>query len=97
MRDFFRETVMGRQVVAFLLGFLERLRFPWLFGLVALLFVLDLFIPDIIPFADELLLGGSTILLGAWKKRRIARRGDRNNDSAQPDDIQVHIENDSAN
>lgn len=68
---------MGRAVVAFLLGFLGRLRFPWLFGAVALLFVFDLFMPDAIPLADELLLGGGTILLGAWKKHRMEKGGDR--------------------
>ena len=74
---------MGGQVMAFLLGFLNRLRFPWLFGLVALLFALDLFIPDVVPFADEVLLGAGTVLLGAWKKRRAEKRDDRDENGEQ--------------
>jgi hypothetical protein len=77
---------MGRQVVTFLLSFLGRLRFPWLFGLVTLLFVVDLFTPDGIPVADEVLLGAGTILLGAWKKQRAERRADRDDDGEQADE-----------
>jgi hypothetical protein len=55
-----------------LLGFVERfagrLRFPQLFWLTAILFFLDVLIPDLIPFADEILLGLATLLLGSWKK-----------------------------
>ena len=48
--------------------FARRLRFPQLFWLTAVLFLLDLLIPDLIPFADEILLGLATVLLGSWKK-----------------------------
>ena len=34
----------------------------------AALFFLDLLIPDLIPFIDEVLLGLITLLLGMWKK-----------------------------
>lgn len=54
----------------FLLAFASRLRFPWLFALTAALFLLDLFVPDAIPFVDELLLGLAALLLGSWRKRR---------------------------
>lgn len=47
-----------------------RLRFPYLFGLTALVFLGDLLLPDVIPFVDEVLLGLLTILLGAWRKKR---------------------------
>jgi hypothetical protein len=56
-----QESVLGR-----LLG---RLRFPTLFKLAAFLFVADLFVPDLIPFADEILLGVLTLLLGSWRDR----------------------------
>jgi hypothetical protein len=46
-----------------------RLRFPTLFLITAALFVLDLLIPDFIPFIDEILLGLGTLLLSSWKKR----------------------------
>jgi hypothetical protein len=61
-----------------LLGFVERfagsLRFPHLFWLTAILFLLDVLIPDLIPFADEILLGLATLLLGSWKTKRDSGR-----------------------
>ena len=36
----------------------------------AILFAIDLVVPDFIPFADELLLGLGTLLLANWKKRK---------------------------
>jgi len=48
----------------------SRLRFPQLFAVIAALFVLDLFIPDAIPFVDEILLGLLAALFGMWKQRR---------------------------
>jgi hypothetical protein len=53
-----------------LIAYLTRLRFPVLFGIAAVLFVLDWFIPDMIPYVDEILLGLGTALLGSWKKRK---------------------------
>ena len=44
------------------------LRFPQLFVLVATVLVVDLLIPDLIPFADEILLGLLTVLLGSLKR-----------------------------
>ncbi len=46
------------------------LRFPYLFGLVAFLFLVDLLVPDLVPFLDEILLGLATILLANWRRRR---------------------------
>jgi uncharacterized protein DUF6116 len=56
----------GSGVIA---GFLGRLRFPQLFAVAAGLFVLDLFIPDLIPFLDEIFLGLLSAMLAAWKTR----------------------------
>lgn len=50
----------------------SNLRFPQLFVLVAALFLLDLLIPDLIPFADEILLGLLTVLLGSLQRRHDA-------------------------
>jgi hypothetical protein len=50
--------------------FAGRLRFPALFLVTAALFLVDLAIPDVIPFVDEVLLGLGTLVLGSWKKRR---------------------------
>ncbi len=48
----------------------EGLRFPRLLALTAGIFALDLFLPDLIPFVDEILLGLSTLVLAAWRRRR---------------------------
>lgn len=47
-----------------------RLRFPQLFALTAVVFVLDLFLPDALPFADEIFLALMTALLGSWRTRK---------------------------
>jgi hypothetical protein len=61
---------MLKLLVGPLLSYLVKLRFPYLFAFTAALFLLDLFIPDFIPFADEILLGLGAALLGSWKKRK---------------------------
>ena len=53
-----------------LFRFAERLRFPQLFLLTAGLFLLDLVVPDLIPFVDEILLGLLTLLFAGWRRRR---------------------------
>lgn len=64
---------MRKLIIGPLLAYLAGLRFPILFGIAAVLFVIDLFIPDVIPFADEILLGLGAALLGAWKRKRQER------------------------
>jgi len=54
--------------------FASGLRYPQLFFLTAALFVVDLFVPDMIPFADEILLGLLTVLLARLKERRAESR-----------------------
>lgn len=61
---------MFKFIVAPLVAFVSRLRFPALFVVTALLFVVDFFVPDMVPFADEILLGLGAALFGSWKKRR---------------------------
>jgi hypothetical protein len=46
----------------------RRLRFPQLFTFVLVLFLVDLVVPDAIPFADEILLGLLTVLLGSLRR-----------------------------
>ena len=46
----------------------SRLKFPQLLAVTATLFVLDLLIPDLIPFADEILLGLATALFALWRE-----------------------------
>lgn len=61
---------MKGPLIAFLLRYVGRLRFPYLVLLTGTLFVINLFVPDLIPFVDELLLGLVTVLLGSFKKPR---------------------------
>ena len=60
---------MANPLLAPLFRWMGRLSYPRLFVVTAALFVLDVIIPDVIPFADELLLGLATLLLGNWKSR----------------------------
>lgn len=53
--------------------FTSRLRFPQLFFVLAALFVADLIILDPIPFADEVMLGLLTALVGRFRKPRRER------------------------
>ena len=54
---------MANPMLLPVLQWARRLRYPTLFKLTAGLFVLTLFIPDPIPFVDELVLGFGTLLL----------------------------------
>jgi hypothetical protein len=48
----------------------RRLRFPKLFAITAILFVVDFLVPDPIPFLDEILLGLATLLFASWRDSR---------------------------
>lgn len=65
---------MPNPISAALLRFAAGLRFPTLFWITAGLFLLDLILPDLVPFADELLLGLLALLFGSLKRRTPARR-----------------------
>lgn len=56
-------------VIGWVVARLARLRFPTLFVVTALLFVVNLFLPDPVPLVDEILLGLATALLGSWRTR----------------------------
>lgn len=49
--------------------FAAGLRYPTLFKLVGVLFLVDFFVPDLVPFIDEILLGLGTLLLGSLRTR----------------------------
>ena len=57
--------MIGRMIGRFAAG----LRYPTLFKLLLGLFVVDFFVPDVIPFFDEIALALGTLLVGALKKR----------------------------
>lgn len=53
-----------------------NLRFPTLFLILGTLTLIDLFVPDFIPFVDEIGLAILTTLFGMWKGRRVVRGRD---------------------
>ena len=55
--------------------FISGLSFPKLFLLLSGLFLLDLLVPDMIPFLDEMFLGTLTALFGMWRGRKATRGG----------------------
>jgi hypothetical protein len=57
------------------LGFASRLKFPTLFKLTLAIFILDLLVPDLIPFVDEILMGLTALILANWKKPAEAATG----------------------
>ncbi len=58
-----------KSIVSRLSRYLESLRFPWLLLLASLLFVVNLFVPDALPFIDEILLAVVAIILGRLKRK----------------------------
>jgi hypothetical protein len=66
---------MLKLLVGPLVAYLARLRFPALFAVTATLFIVDVLIPDVIPFADEILLGLGAALFGSLKQRKQPEQG----------------------
>ena len=65
-----------------LTGYLESLRFPWLLLVTVVLFLVNVFIPDVIPFIDELLLALIAVVLGRLKlKPKSAEKTAKSQDS----------------
>jgi len=56
--------------VDMILAYADRLKFRNLFLVVLGLFVADLFLPDVIPLIDEIILGLLAIIIPNWKKER---------------------------
>lgn len=63
-------------MLGWLTRYAARLRFPTLFAIVAAIFLLDLLVPDFIPFADEVLLGLLTVLLGSLRRKHEGRESE---------------------
>jgi hypothetical protein len=57
--------MIGRLVTRFAAG----LRYPTLFKVVGMLFLVDFFVPDLIPFVDEILLALGTLLLASARSK----------------------------
>ena len=52
------------------------LRFPYLFLLTAVLFAVNLFVPDAVPLADEIIMGLVTLVLASWRKKKSDNEGE---------------------
>ena len=61
---------MPNPVLLPLLDWARKLRYPTLSKITAALFVATLFLPDPVPFVDEILFGLGTLLLANWKRRK---------------------------
>lgn len=59
-------------IKAKVIGYLESLRFPWLLLATTVLFLVNLFIPDVLPFVDEILLALVAVVLGRLKRKKPA-------------------------
>ncbi len=57
-------------LIAAFLSFANTLKFKNLFFIIICLFVINLFVPDFIPFIDEIILGLIAIILANLKKER---------------------------
>lgn len=70
------KRVLPSAFVGWFLKYASNLKHPQLFKWISALFLIDLLIPDLVPFADEILLGLATMFLASRKKDR---------DTAQPE------------
>jgi hypothetical protein len=57
-------------IKAKVIGYLESLRFPWLLLVTAVLFLVNVLVPDVLPFVDEILLALIAVVLGRVKRKR---------------------------
>lgn len=65
---------MANPMLLPLLSWARKLRYPTLFKLTALVFAVNVFVPDMIPFVDEILLGLGTLLLANLKDRNVSTK-----------------------
>lgn len=60
-------------MIGWIVARLARLRFPTLFLVTAMLFLVDVIVPDVIPFVDEVLMGLATALLASLRTRKLPK------------------------
>jgi hypothetical protein len=63
---------MGNPVVSWLTGIAAGLRFPWLLAMTVGLLLVDIVVPDLIPFVDEILLSLTAMVLASFRKPKPA-------------------------
>jgi len=66
---------MKNPLTAWIVDFASGLRFPGLFTLAAAILVLDVLIPDMLPFVDEILLALATLAISSFRKREVEPPG----------------------
>ena len=66
----FPMKILKPSLPALILRYASRLRFPKLALLTAGLFGLDVLVPDLIPFVDEILFGLAALLFASWKRQK---------------------------
>ncbi|NND67218.1 MAG: hypothetical protein HKN19_06510 [Halioglobus sp.] len=69
--------LLKASIPAAILRWASGLRFPALFIVTVLLFGVDLVVPDVVPFVDEILLGLGALLFASWRKRSRSDEDDR--------------------
>ncbi|SHG00236.1 hypothetical protein SAMN04487965_3122 [Microbulbifer donghaiensis] len=69
------KRVLPSALVGWFLNYARKLEHPQLFKWICAIFLVDLFIPDLLPFVDEFLLGLATLYLASRKKRRSSTPG----------------------
>ena len=79
-------TRVRNPLVSLLTAFLLRLRFPYLFAIALGLFVLNLIVPDPIPFLDELMLGLLAAVLASLRTGRQSRAAPQATAQDPPED-----------
>ena len=54
-----------------IISYLESLRFPVLLIVTVVLFIVNVFVPDVFPFVDEILLALVAVILSRLKRRPV--------------------------
>lgn len=68
---------MASSRLSFLGAVLEGFRTSWLVAALGLVFLFDLFVPDLVPFLDELALGVASLLFARWRGRRAVAEAEK--------------------
>ena len=73
------EKIARGGVIAAVLRWASSLRFPYLLLLTAILFVINLFVPDMVPLLDELIMGLLAVVLASMRKKTPVDFGSEDN------------------
>ena len=60
-----------RSLIGLLLAFADQLKFRNLFLIIISLLLINIIIPDFIPFLDEIILACIAALLASWKNKKV--------------------------